>query len=150
MVSTARRNRPQSLKRTKRKKVWKRYAEVVASLSPSTQRPPSAYELFEFMFATNGVSSQIAEESEDLLATIMQEDKLWAWTQVDSAKAPIKPDDTKEIVGALGIDPKDPSSFSVVDLEVIHERWKSAAEKRPGLQHPLTPIIQAWLAMEAT
>ena len=85
------------------------------------------------MFTTVKVSSQIAEESENLLRRIMEDDKLWAWTEVDSPSAPIKPDGTTKIVGALGLNPENTSSFSVVDLEVVHERWKSVAEKEPDL-----------------
>ena len=80
----------------------------------------------------------------------MQDDKLWAWTEVESPSAPIKPDGTAKIVGALGLNPENTSSFSVVDLEVVHERWKSAAEETPDIQHPLIPIIQAWLDLQAT
>ena len=127
-----------------------RYEEIVASITLSTQGSPSADELFDFMFTTNKISSQIAEESENLLTRIMEDDKLWAWTEVDSPSATIKPDGTTKIVGALGLNPENTSSFSVVDLEVVHERWKSAAEKSPDLQHPLIPIIQAWLDLEAT
>ena len=150
MVSTARQESRLPSDRGKSKKTWKRYEEIVASITPSTQRSPSADELFDFMFTTDKVSSQIAEESENLLTRIMEDDKLWAWTEVDSPSAPIKPDGTAEIVGALGLNPKNTSSFSVVDLEVVHERWKSSAEETPDIQHPLIPIIQAWLDLQAT
>ena len=148
MISTARPKSRQPSDRGKSKKAWKRYEEIVASIAASTQGSPSADELFDFMF-TDQVSSQVAEESENLLTRVMEEDKLWAWTEVDSASTPIKPDGTKKVVGALGLNPENTSSFSVVDLEVVHERWKSAAKKSLDLQHPLTPIIQAWLELEA-
>jgi hypothetical protein len=150
MVSTARQKSRLPSDRGKSKKAWKRYEEIVASITPSTQGSPSADQLFDFMFTTDKVSSQIAEESENLLTIIMEDDKLWAWTEVDSPSAPIKPDGTTKIVGALGLNPENTSSFSVVDLEVVHERWKSAAEETPDLQHPLIPIIQAWLDLQAT
>lgn len=146
MISTARpKSRPPS-DRGKSKKARTSYEEIVASIAPSKQGSPSADELFDFMFTTDRVSSQVAEESENLLTRVMEDDKLWAWTEVDSPSTPIKPDGTKNVVGALGLNPENTSSFSVVDLEVVHERWKSAAKKTPDLQHPLIPIIQAWLA----
>lgn len=150
MVSTARQKSRLPSDRGKSKKARKRYEEIVASITASMQGSPSADELFNFMFTTDKVSSQVAEESEDLLTRIMEDDKLWAWTEVDSPGTPIKPDGVKKIVGALGLNPEHTSSFSVVDLEVVHDRWRSAAKKTPDLQHPLIPIIQAWLDLEAT
>lgn len=150
MVSTARQKSRLPSDRSKSKKARKRYEEIVASITASMQGSPSADELFNFMFTTDKVSSQVAEESEDLLTRIMEDDKLWAWTEVDSPGTPIKPDGAKKIVGALGLNPEHTSSFSVVDLEVVHDRWRSAAKKTPDLQHPLIPIIQAWLDLEAT
>ena len=150
MVSTARQKSRLPSDRSKSKKARKRYEEIVASITASMQGSPSADELFNFMFTTDKVSSQVAEESEDLLTRIMEDDKLWAWTEVDSPGTPIKPDGVKKIVGALGLNPEHTSSFSVVDLEVVHDRWRSAAKKTPDLQHPLIPIIQAWIDLEAT
>ena len=149
MISTAKPKSRQPSDRGKSTKAWKRYEEIIASIAASTQGSPSADELFHFMFTTDQVSPQVAEESEDLLTRVMEDDKLWAWTEVDSASTPIKPDGTKKVVGALGMNPENTSSFSVVDLVVVHERWKSAAKKSLDLQHPLTPIIQAWLELEA-
>ena len=131
MVSTARQKSRLPSDRGKSKKAWKRYEEIVASISPSTQRSPSADELFDFMFTTDKVSSQIAEESENLLTRIMEDDKLWAWTEVDSPSAPIKPDGTAKIVGALGLNPENTSSFSVVDLEVVHEKMEIGGRRNP-------------------
>ena len=102
MVSTPRQKRRLPSGIGKSKKAWKRYEEIVASIEPCTQGSPSADELFDFMFTTDKISSQIAEESENLLTRIMQDDKLWAWTEVDSPSAPIKPHGTARIVGALG------------------------------------------------
>ena len=150
MVSTARQKSRLPSDKGKTKKARKRYEEIVASITASMQGSPSADELFNFMFTTDKVSSQVAEESENLLTRVMEDDKLWAWTEVDSPSTPIKPDGTKNVVGALGLNPENTSSFSVVDLEVVHERWKSAAKKTPDLQHPLIPIIEAWLDLEAT
>ena len=150
MVSTARQKSRLPSDKGKTKKARKRYEEIVASITASMQGSPSADELFNFMFTTDKVSSQVAEDSENLLTRVMEDDKLWAWTEVDSPSTPIKPDGTKNVVGALGLNPENTSSFSVVDLEVVHERWKSAAKKTPDLQHPLIPIIEAWLDLEAT
>ena len=150
MVSTPRQKSRLPSGIGKSKKAWKRYEEIVASIEPCTQGSPSADELFDFMFTTDKISSQIAEESENLLTRIMQDDKLWASTEVDSPSAPIKPHGTARIVGALGLNPENTSSFSAVDLQVVHERWKSAADKTPELQHPLIPIIQAWRDLKAT
>ena len=72
MVSTARQKSRLPSGIGKSKKAWKRYEEIVASITPCTQGSPSADKLFDFMFTTDKVSSQIAEESENLLTRIMQ------------------------------------------------------------------------------
>ena len=76
MVSTARQKSRLPSGIGKSKKAWKRYEEIVASITPCTQGSPSADKLFDFMFTTDKVSSQIAEESENLLTRVMQDDKL--------------------------------------------------------------------------
>ena len=149
MVSTARKKNRSPSGKSQDIDAWKGYEETIASVTHSKQGLPSASELFAFMFDTDKIPAQTAQESEDLLTRVMAEDKIWAWTEVDSPSAPITSDGTNKMVGALGVNPDNTSSFSVVDLKDVHARWKSAVARQPDVQHPLMPIIQAWHDLEA-
>ena len=144
MVSAIRKKGRSPAEMSKGMQVRTFYDELIASIADPETAPPSANELFEFMFSTDKVSAQTAEKSENLLTRLLNDHKIWAWTEVESPKVPLKTDGTTKVVGALGVDPENPFSFSVIDLKIVHEKWTSATTVQERIQHPLLPIVRAW------
>lgn len=97
--------------------------------------------LLNFMFYTNEVTEEVAEKSESLLTKLMQDDREWIWVEVDSDKDPYLVD--KKMIGAMGYSPDDPFDRITVDLLKVHKRWRKRTD---GGIHPLTPIVEVWVA----
>ena len=97
--------------------------------------------LLNFMFHTNEVTEEVAEESESLLTKLMRDDKEWIWVEVDSGKDPQVVD--KKVIGAMGYSPDDPFDRIIVDLLKVHKLWR---KRNNGGIHPLTPIVEVWVA----
>ena len=102
-------------------------------------RSPAAAELFAFMFDSPDVPAEITEESEALLTKVMNDNRTWAWTEVD---LPIVAPGASEqsVMGAIGIDFENPKEISVVKLHEVHTKWAQSK----GDKHPLIPIIECW------
>ena len=138
----------------KRSNIDTEYQKIIESVSGSFHMKPSIapspQELFDFMFHTEQVSADIADQSEKLIKRIMEDGRTWAWAEVDYSKLQGVADiiGRTKLVGALGVGEKD-SDFDVLDLTTVHERWTKYRTKRAdNTIHPLRPILEAWYAVK--
>ena len=130
---------------------YQRIIEFVSGSFPmSTAVSPTAKELFDFMFHTENVSANVADQSEKLLKEIMDDSRMWAWTEVDYSKIRKVADKIgrPKLVGALGVGAED-TDLDVLDLTGIHEKWnRYRKRKKDDTVHPLKPILEAWYAIQ--
>ena len=100
---------------------------------------PPARTLFAFMFDSPDVPVEVTEESETLLTKVMDDNRTWAWAEVD---LPMIRSGLCEqsMMGAIGIGFDNLREFSVVRLDEVHKRWVQTKEER----HPLIPILDCW------